>query len=63
MNLNEFVGLPVELVVSQLEKLNIKCKVVESSDIQKTYDTILVVRATQKDGFVMLVTDKFLLKI
>lgn len=63
MNLEKFVGMPIDFVTSEFEKQNIKFKIVESSDIQKTYDTILVVRATQIDGFVELVTDKFLLYI
>ena len=63
MEVDQFVGLPVEIVEIQLEKMNTDYKIVESSDIQKKHDIVLVVRATEKDNYVELVTDKFLLNI
>ena len=63
MEVDLFVGLPVEIVEIQLEKMNTDYKIVESSDIQKKHDIVLVVRATEKDNYVELVTDKFLLNI
>ena len=63
MNINSYIGLPIEVVKNELDKASISYKIVESSDIQKSYDTILVVKITQKDGYVEIVTDKFLLNV
>ena len=63
MNINNCVGFPIKTVKKELEKFSIKYKIVESSDIQKDFDTILVVKATQKEYYVELVTDKFMLNI
>ena len=63
MNINNYVGFPIETVKKELDKFSIKYKIVESSDIQKKFDTILVTKITQKDDFVEIVTDKFMLNI
>ena len=64
MNFDEFIGYPVNFVKQKLDELGIKYKIAESSDIQKRYDTILVVKIEQKsDGSLVLTTDKFLLYI
>ena len=63
MNINNYVGFPIETVKKELDKNLIKYKVVESSDAQRNFDTILVVKVTQKDDYIELVTDKFMLNI
>ena len=64
MDLQNFIGYPIDFVKKELEKQNLKYTIIESSDIQKKYDTILVVKTLQsKDGIVKIVTDKFLLNI
>ena len=63
MNFEDYIGYPLDYVKTELKSKNIEYKVIESSEIQKNYDTILVVRITQKDGFVEIITDKFLLNI
>lgn len=63
MNTNQFIGLPVEVVTKKLEEEGISYKIKESSNIQKKYDTILVVNAVKKEDYVELTTDKFLLYI
>lgn len=64
MDFNRFIGMPLETVKHKLDSCKIKYIVTENSDIQKKYDTLLVVniRNTEKD-FVELITDKFLLQI
>ena len=63
MNFDEFIGYPIDFVKQKLDDLKIKYKIAESSDIQKKYDTILVTKIVQKDDFVKIVTDRFLLYI
>lgn len=63
MNLEDYIGCPLDFVKTELENKNIEYKVIESSEIQKNYDTILVVKILQKDCFVEITTDKFLLNI
>ena len=63
MEVKEFVGLPIEVVTKQLKDLNFYYRIIESSEIQKKFDTVLVVKATLNENCVELVTDKFLLKI
>lgn len=63
MNFDEFIGYPVNFVKQKLDELGIKYKIAESSDIQKRYDTILVIKITQSDDCVEIVTDRFLLYI
>lgn len=63
MNLENYIGYPIEYVKKELDKLSKKYVIKESSDIQKKYDTILVVKITEKDDVVEIITDKFLLDI
>ncbi len=63
MKLQDYIGFPLDYVKNELNKFSIKYKVVENSDIQKNYDTILVVKISQKNDYVEIVTDKFLLNI
>ena len=52
MNFDEFIGYPIDFVKQKLDELEIKYKIAESSDIQKRYDTILVIKITQSDDCV-----------
>ena len=63
MNLNDYIGYPLDFVKQKFDELKIKYKIAESSDIQKKYDTILVTKITQNDDCVEIVADKFLLYI
>jgi len=63
MNFNEFIGYPIDFVKQKLDEMCLKYKVVESSDIQKNYDTVLVTKITQRNDVLEIVTDKFLLYI
>ena len=63
MNYNDFIGYPLDFVAQKFDELRIKYKIAESSDIQKKYDTILVIKISQKSDCVEIVTDKFLLYI
>ena len=64
MDFSNLIGQPIEQVKKILDDKKIKYIVAESSDIQKRYDTILVVKTEQKsDGSLVLTTDKFLLYI
>ena len=64
MNFGDLIGLPVETVKHKLEECSIKYIVTENSDIQKKYDTLLVVQIKSlKSDLVEIITDKFLLNI
>ena len=63
MDLQNYIGYPVEIVKKELESKNIKYRIVESSEIQKKFDTILVVKISQLNDIVEITTDKFLLNI
>ena len=64
MDFSNLIGQPIEQVKKILDDKKIKYIAAESSDIQKRYDTILVVKTEQKsDGSLVLTTDKFLLYI
>ena len=63
MDLQNYIGYPVDFVKRELESKNIQYKIKESSEIQKKFDTILVVKISQSDGYVEIITDKFLLNI
>ena len=63
MDLQNNIGYPVEIVKKELESKNIKYKIIESSEIQKKFDTILVVKISQLNDIVEITTDKFLLNI
>ena len=64
MDLDRFIGMPLNEVLQKLDNLKAKYQVFESSDIQKKYDTLLVVKAVYNcDGVIEITTDKFLLYI
>ena len=64
MELFDLIGLPIETVKHKLEANSIEYIVTENSDLQKKYDTLLVVNIKQIDeNLVELTTDKFLLDI
>ena len=63
MDLEKYIGYPIDYVKKELDKLSKKYLIKESSDIQKKYDTILVVRITEKNDVIEIITDKFLLDI
>lgn len=63
MDTNQFIGLPVEVVTKKLQEDGIAYKIKENSDIQKKYDTILVVNAVKKDNYLEITTDKFMFYI
>ena len=63
MDLQDFVGHNIEEVKAELDKFGLKYRIVESSNIQKKFDTILVTRISKNDESILIVTDKFLLKI
>lgn len=63
MDFQNYIGYPLEVVEQELKNRNINYKVVESSEIQKKFDTILVVKISQKEEYVEIVTDRFLLNI
>ena len=64
MDLKDLIGLSLETVKHKLEQSSIKYIVTENSDLQKKYDTLLVVNIKQIDkNLVELTTDKFLLDI
>mgnify|MGYP006921164593 CR=1 FL=1 len=64
MDLDCFIGLPLDVVTQKLDNLKAKYQVFESSNIQKKYDTLLVVKAVcNRHGVIELTTDKFLLDI
>lgn len=64
MDFCDLIGLPLQIVEHKLKECSIKYIVTENSDIQKNFDTILVVQIKQiKDDFVEVTTDKFLLNI
>ncbi|MBR4124413.1 MAG: hypothetical protein IKR12_02460 [Clostridia bacterium] len=63
MDLQNYIGYPVEIVKKELESKNIKYRIIESSEIQKKFDTILVVKISQLNDIVEITTDKFLLNI
>lgn len=63
MDLQNYIGYPVEIVKKELEKKNIKFTILESSEIQKKYDSILVVKILQTNDIVEIITDNFLLNI
>lgn len=64
MDLDCFIGMPLNEVLQKLDNLKAKYQVFESSDIQKKYDTLLVVKAVYNcDGVIEITTDKFLLYI
>ena len=60
MNYDNFIGLPIETVKHKLEQSSIKYIVTENSDIQKKFDTLLVVKIRPLEENI---TDKFLLDI
>lgn len=64
MNFDDYIGFPVNIVKQKLDDLGLKYKIVENCSNKEKFDTIIVVRITQdKDGFVELLTDKFLINI
>ena len=63
MDLQNYIGYPVDFVKRELESKNIKYLIKESSEIQKKFDTILVVKISQSNDVVEIITDKFLLNI
>lgn len=63
MDLEKYIGYPIEFVKKELDRLSKKYEIIESSDIQKKYDTILVVKIEQKNDIIEIITDKFLLDI
>lgn len=63
MDLQNYIGYPVEIVKKDLDSKNIKYKIKESSEIQKKFDSILVVKISQCNDIVEIITDKFLLNI
>lgn len=63
MDLQNYIGYPVEIVKKELESKNIEYRIIESSEIQKKFDTILVVKISQLNDIVEITTDKFLLNI
>ena len=63
MSLSDYIGFSLDYVVKELDKQKIKYIVAESSDIQKKYDTILVVKIEQQGDVDKIITDKFLLNI
>ena len=64
MNFDDYIGYPVNIVKQKLDSLGLKYKIVENCSNKEKFDTIIVVRITQdKDGFVELLTDKFLINI
>ena len=63
MDLQNYIGFPLDIVKSELDGKNIKYEIKESSEIQKKFDTILVVKISQKGEIVEIITDKFLLNI
>lgn len=63
MDLENYIGYPIEYVKKELNRLSKKYVIKESSDIQKKYDTILVVKITEKYDVAEIITDKFLLDI
>lgn len=64
MNYDNFIGLPIETVKHKLEQSSIKYIVTENSDIQKKFDTLLVVKIRPlEENLVEIITDKFLLDI
>lgn len=64
MDLDCFIGMPLNKALQKLDNLKAKYQVFESSNIQKKYDTLLVVKAVYNcDGVIELTTDKFLLYI
>ena len=63
MDLQNYIGYPVGIVKKELESKNIKYRIIESSEIQKKFDTILVVKISQLNDIVEITTDKFLLNI
>ena len=63
MDLQNYIGYPIDFVKRELESKNIKYLIKESSEIQKKFDTILVVKISQSNDVVEIITDKFLLNI
>ena len=63
MDLENYIGYPIDFVKRELESKNIKYLIRESSEIQKKFDTILVVKISQSNDVVEIITDKFLLNI
>lgn len=64
MDYNSLIGLPLEKVKHKLDQCSIKYIVTQSSDIQKNFDTLLVVKIKQlEQNLVEITTDKFLLDI
>ena len=63
MNCQHYIGLPLEQVEKELKEQSIPYVVEENGNLQKKFDTILVVKATKQNGVVKLVVDKFKLDI
>lgn len=63
MDLEKYIGYPIEFVKKELDRLSKNYEIIESSDIQKKYDTILVIKIEQKNDIIEIITDKFLLDI
>lgn len=64
MDLQKFIGYPLDVVKNELEKLGLSYKVIESSNLQKKFDTFLVVKILElPDKVIEITTDKFLLYI
>lgn len=64
MELAQFIGFPIDVVIEKLKKNNLKYEIFESSKIQKKFDNILVVNLFERDdGVVEIWTDKFLIYV
>lgn len=63
MDYQKFVGMPLLKVLDELNKAGVSYIIEEQNDVQKKYDTVLVVKVSKLDDKIKLVTDKFLLDI
>ena len=64
MDFTNLIGLPLDEVKHILEQKSIEYIVTESSNLQKKFDTLLVVNVKQiAQNKVEIITDKFLLYI
>lgn len=64
MDVKTLIGLPLQIVKHKLNEQSIEYIVTENSDLQKTYDNLLVVNIKQiEHNKFEIVTDKFLLDI
>lgn len=64
MNFDDLIGFPLEFVTQKLKDNSINFTVKNNSEIQKKFDTLLVVNINKiSENFVEIITDKFLLDI